>query len=119
MQVTIRRTKTLISIALMTVGIQGCYRATYSIETWRAEAEVAGTQRRRSELAENLVRKKQLIGQTKEQVEAYLGSPDRENDTEWVYVLGRDPSFGIDMWEMHVSYDPTEMLVMNMVIVSH
>ena len=78
----------------------------YGLPEWRLDRDKAYFDRRRSHLAEKLHVSGELVGKLKKDVLIDLGVPDRNTkDGTLIYVLGPDPSFGIDVWELHVKCD--------------
>lgn len=76
-----------------------------SLEEWRLDKQKDIAGRHRSAKGKQLHETSALIGRSKKDVLDTLGDPDRqEPGGGLIYVLGPDPSFGIDVWELHVEF---------------
>jgi hypothetical protein len=78
----------------------------YGFMQWRIDGHKKIHERHRAAFGRELNVSGELIGKSKKHVLLDLGTPDRENeDGIVIYVLGPDPGFGIDVWELHVTFD--------------
>jgi hypothetical protein len=83
-------------------------------DAWRAvDPQNPTTHTVRSEMIDDLIQNYDLQGWTEDKVLQLLGNPTKRNNTsrEFIYVIGTDRQFGIDIEELVISFDSESTVV--------